>query len=293
MFPDVEFLGMDLYLWMIVAGVIAAMVVFRLCHARAGLSVRVFNFSLLISVAAIILGYLSAVLFQSWYAFLETGVYEWGVGATFYGGLIGAVAVFLALYFGVGHFLFRDRRHIAEFNRMLSLIVPCIVIAHAFGRIGCLFDGCCYGAVTDAWFGIPMRVGGVWERRVPIQLFESLFLFALFGVLIFLVLKFRCEYTASLYLVIYGVWRFFIEFARADDRGASGVGALTPSQLTAILLVAAGIALFFIYRYALKGYFARVEAAENGQKTAENEAENGQKTAQNEQKTDENGDETA
>lgn len=258
MFPNVEFLGLDLYYWMIVVGILVAMIVFRVFHQRAGLSTKVFNFSLLVGVVAIVFGYLSAVLFQSWYSFLETGKFAWGVGATFYGGLIGAAVVFLSLYFGVGHFLFRDRAHIAQFNRMLSLVFPCIVVAHAFGRLGCLFDGCCYGAQTDSSFGIKMWVDGQWQRRIPIQLFESLFLFALFGCLLYLTVQKKFEYTASIYLIVYGVWRFCIEFARDDDRGASGIGALSPSQLTAIVMVLIGIALVFLYRYVLKKFFQRV-----------------------------------
>ena len=263
MFPNAEFLGLDLYYWMIIVGIFAAMVLFRVFHQKAGLSVKVFNFSLLVGVVAIVLGYLSAVLFQSWYSFLGTGEFVWGVGATFYGGLIGAVIVFLAFYFGIGHFLFRDRAHIAQFNNMLSLAFPCIVVAHAFGRLGCLFDGCCYGALTDSSIGINMWVEGELQRRIPIQLFESLFLFALAGCLLYLTVQKKFEYTASIYLIVYGVWRFFIEFARDDDRGSSGFDALSPSQLTAIFMILTGIALIFLYRYALKKYFERV--AENEQ----------------------------
>lgn len=257
MFPAANFLGLDLYWWMIVVGVLAAMIAFRLYHEDAGISVKVFNFSLFVAVFGKVLGYLAAVLFQSWYSFLETGEFKWGVGATFYGGLIGAVIVFLAIYFGVGHFIFKDKLHIREFNKMLSLIMPCIVIAHAFGRIGCLFDGCCYGAVTDSWIGIKMYAGGVWDKRIPIQLFESIFLFALFLVLIYLLVKKKCEYTTSIYLIAYGIWRFSIEYARADERGSSGISFLTPSQLTAIIMVLVGIGLIFLYKYVLKNLFAR------------------------------------
>ena len=257
MFPNASFLGLDLYWWMIVVGIIAAMVSFRLLHERAGISVKVFNFSLIVAVFGIVLGYLTAVLFQSWYNYLDTGVFKWGVGATFYGGLIGAVIVFLAIYFGAGHFIFKDKLHIREFNKMLSLIMPCIVIAHGFGRIGCLFDGCCYGAETNSWIGINMYTGGEWQNRVPIQLFEALFLFALFAVLIYLLINKKCEYTASIYLISYGVWRFAIEYARDDVRGSSGIGFLTPSQLTAIIMILAGVGLIFLYKYLLKNIYKR------------------------------------
>ena len=264
MFPYVSFLGLDLYYWMIVVGIITAMISFRVFHEKAGISVKVFNFSLLVTIVAIILGYVSAVLFQSWYSFLETGEFKWGVGATFYGGLIGAVVVFLAVYFGVGHFIFKDKLHVREFNNMLSLIMPCIVVAHAFGRIGCLFDGCCYGALTDSWIGINMYSAGAWGKRVPIQLFESLFLFALFAALIYLLVAKKCEYTTSVYLIAYGIWRFAIEYARDDSRGSSGIRILTPSQLTAIIMVLIGVGFIFLYKYVLKNFYAKAGKREEG-----------------------------
>ena len=252
MAPNVSFLGLDLYYWMILCGILAAMVLFRALYKRAGISYPVFVLTLLVSVGAIVGGYLSAALFQSFYHFLKTGVFVWGVGTTFYGGLIGAAVVFLILYFLFGHF-FCKGAHIKEFNNMLLLIAPCIVIAHAFGRIGCLLDGCCYGKISQ--FGLNMYVNGAWEKRVPLQLYESLFLFALCGVLVLLLLKKRGTFNASVYLISYGVWRFIIEFFRDDDRGASGLSFLTPSQLTAIVLICVGVAYIFVYQYLLKKIF--------------------------------------
>ena len=48
----------------------------------------------------------------------------------------------------------------------------------------------------------------------------------------------------ALYLMLYAVWRFFIEYLRADDRGATIVSFLSPSQLTAIVLFVVGAGLF-------------------------------------------------
>ena len=258
MFPNVSFFGIDLYVVLIMVGIIAAILVLRFCSGEVGMSSKVFNFSLMTIVVGIVVGYLSAVLFQSWYAFLDTGVWEWGAGATFYGGLIGGAGCVLLLYFVVGHFYFKDNSHIAQFNKMISLAIPCVVLAHAFGRIGCLLDGCCYGAKTDAWFGIDMYIGGAWEKRVPVQLFEALFLFALFAALMYLLLKRKNGYTASIYLIAYGVWRFFIEYLRDDARGSSGIDFLSPSQLTAIIMVVVGVVWFLVCKFLLDKYFEKV-----------------------------------
>lgn len=258
MFPHTVFLGLDLYWWMVVVGVISAMVAFRLAHEQAGVSAKVFNFCVLILVAAIAVGYVFAVLFQSWYVYIETGVFEWGIGATFYGGFIGGVLTFFIGYFGVGHFVFKDKRHIAELNDAVSVMLPCVALAQGFGRIGCLFEGCCYGVETDGALGINVCADGVWSRRVPVQLYEALFMFALFFVLIVLRAKKNCEYTGSIYLIAYGAFRFIIEFWRDDVRGASGIPFLSPSQLTAILLVIIGVAYIFVYKYFLKKVLSNV-----------------------------------
>ena len=265
MFPDVTFLGMDLYTWMMLIGILAAIFISLFCAERMKISAKLYRFGLIAAVVSVVAGYLFAVLFQSWYDYLATGVFAWGSGATFYGGLIGAAVVFFALYFGIGHFLFRDKEHIAMLPKAVNLAFTCIVAAHGVGRIGCLFAGCCYGPESEI-FGINMYAEGVWAKRVPTQLLEAVFLFLLFGIMLCLLLGFKNEYVASIYLVGYGVWRFIIEYLRVDDRGASGISFLQPSQLIAVLLVILGVVLAVLYRFVLKKKF---EALENQREKAE------------------------
>ena len=54
----------------------------------------------------------------------------------------------------------------------------------------------------------------------------------------------------TVYLIGYGIWRFFIEFIRGDvvERGKF-VPGLTPSQFWSILMVIGGVAFFFLYSY--------------------------------------------
>jgi prolipoprotein diacylglyceryltransferase len=70
-------------------------------------------------------------------------------------------------------------------------------------------------------------------------------LFGLTGLLVTRVLRGKTD-GLPLYLVAYGVFRYFIEFLRGDDRGASPVAFLSPSQLTALLLFAVGVFLFWL-----------------------------------------------
>ncbi len=257
MFPDVTFIGLDLYTWMLLLGIVAALVLFRVFCDRRKLPVKVFNFSLLVGLGSILFGYFSAVLFQAVYSWRETGVWDWQ-GATFAGGLIGAAAFFLALYFGIGHFLFKKKEHIYHLNTVVCCAFPCIVAAHAIGRIGCLFAGCCYGGRTESWIGISMYVGGQWEKRVPLQLFESLFLFALFGILVYFLIGRKSPYVHIYYLFAYGVWRFVVEFFRADDRGASILPFLSPSQTVSLLMILLGIGLLLFRLFWFDKYCKRL-----------------------------------
>lgn len=262
MFPNATFLTIDLYTWMIILGVVVAVVIFRLLADKRKVSAKVFNFAFAVGVCCVAVGYGSAVLFQAFYHWLDTGEWLWNAGATFYGGLIGAAVVFLAAYFGIGHFVFRDKKHITELPNVLNCIFPAIIAAHCFGRIGCLFAGCCYGKLTDSWLGINMWISSAnaWQKRLPTQLFEAIFLALLCGVTVYFVLRKHTDYAPSMYLVGYGVWRFIIEYVRDDaERGSSGISWLTPSQLTAIVLVVCGVVLIFVYKYWLKGLIDNVE----------------------------------
>ena len=240
MCPDFKILGMDLYSILITVGVIAAMAILRILSDKRGFSARWQNFALFLTVAAVILGYGASVVFQGLYNIAKIGHFELtnSTGSTFYGGLIGGAAVFLLGYFVVGHFLFPDGYHLRRFRSLLSIAACCITGAHGFGRLGCLCAGCCYGAPTDAWFGITMQHLG--HKVIPTQLFEAVFLFILCALLIFLFLK-RNPYGMPVYMMSYAVWRFLIEYLRDDYRGTTLVSFLTPSQLIAVVMFIGGI----------------------------------------------------
>jgi len=72
-------------------------------------------------------------------------------------------------------------------------------------------------------------------KLIPTQIIESLFLLALF----FLMLAIN-KLQTHIYLIGYGVYRFFAEFLRFDNRGAIGLG-ISPSQLISIIIVFVGI----------------------------------------------------
>lgn len=189
----------------------------------------------ILGIVSIIVGFIGAVLTQNLYDFInDPASYSWSWAMTFYGGLIFGVGTFLFGYFLV------VRKHFGPFMKDLLIIAPaCISVAHAWGRMGCFFAGCCYGKETDSVFGLVFSTtNGV--KVLPTQLWEALFLFTLSALLFVLALKKRCRFNFVIYLCAYGVWRFTIEFFRGDYRG-SLIPGLTPSQFWSILLFLGGL----------------------------------------------------
>jgi len=256
MYPyDIVF-GVGLYEICIILGLILAMVVFRILADRVKLSAKMQNACLVAFPVALATGYLAAVVFQWVYNGIRDGefaesIFSSTTGSTFYGGLIGGTSAVLIYYFAYGHFKMKDKEHIRSFPKIFDIAPSCITLAHALGRIGCFFAGCCYGKPTTAFFGVMLK--NVNHKVIPTQLFEALFLLMLFA---FLTLRFYDgkRHGLAIYLMSYGVWRFMIEFLRGDDRGETLVSFLTPSQFTAILLFLVGLILILIARniYALE-----------------------------------------
>ena len=244
---------------------------------------------LIIGVAATAFGIFMAMVFQSLYNYIENpdAGFRLNTSMTFYGGLIGGVSSFLIVW---NLYVFviapRAKSKLLQNNMNASLsdalpIIPIgITIAHAFGRLGCFFGGCCYGAETDAWYGIACQaIGGVntGVKVVPTQLFECIFLFVLTAVMIVLYFKFNFNCNFGLYAIAYGIWRFLIEFARDDHRG-DFVAGISPSQFWSILLVVLGIAYFFAYKYLFKRFMKHPELQpslrnKGGEKAEETPAE--------------------
>lgn len=242
MYPKDVFLGMDFYDIFLVLAFLSALIYFRIWADKRAFSASYQNLVIVGAMVAIFGGYGSAVLAQAFYDYLESGEFAFR-GATFYGGLVGGAAVFLLVYFVAGHFLVRREMTVPRFFLLSEIAAGAIAMAHGLGRIGCLFAGCCHGAVTDAWYGI--YNAGLDAKTVPLQLFEALFLFALAAYLTVRLWKGR-HGNLGLYLALYAVWRFVLEFFRTDRRGQSPIAGLSPSQFTAALLVLVGVGLWVL-----------------------------------------------
>ena len=267
-------LQMGLYDVCLLLAILTCLVLYRVFADRQKFKAKIQNFALITALFAISGGYYAAALvqtFYNWNSALATNPDAkfwdfWGTGATFYGGLVGGVLIFLIIYFGVGALLFQEKENVHHFFPIAHIAGAVIPLAHGIGRIGCLMAGCCHGKVCPEpqWYTVTfynLYKNGVVEAfyAVPVQLFEAVFLFALAAVLLWRVFKDK-HYNLPIYTVCYGVWRFFAEYLRADARGQGLIPFLSPSQQTALLLIAVGVGTFFAEKY-VRRYTARVYAA--------------------------------
>ena len=86
-----------------------------------------------------------------------------------------------------------------------------LAAGEAVGRIGCYFNGCCYGTRCDASWAIYQH--GAW--RHPTQLYSGIAAALIFLIIWFSRGQLRREGDGfKLYLLLYGASRFAIEFAR-------------------------------------------------------------------------------
>ena len=154
----------------------------------------------------------------------------WEGGLIYYGGVVAAL---IALYF------FAQWKKVKYFD-MLDFIFPYLAFVHAFGRIGCFLNGCCYGRPCDLPWGI--RFPNVEGTVHPTQLYEMLVNFVIFFFLTRLYPKrsFSGQVTA-LYFIFYGLGRFLIEFWRVSD---GTWFFLSWNQWISIVLILLGVALF-------------------------------------------------
>ena len=260
MYPYAIFSNVNLYTVFLCLGILGAVILYRIMADKRKIYWKVQNLVIMSTAAAIVGGYFFAVFFQALYNIERRGgfILDSKTGATFYGGIVGGAACFLLVYFVVGRFFTKKGEHIKHFFDVADLGAASITLGHALGRIGCLMAGCCHGDATDAWYGIYMldSKSGEMVKYVPIQLYESLFLFAMFGFFLYRLIK-KKTYNLPLYMAIYGVWRYAIEEFRGDTRGSTIVDFWSPSQLIAVIMVLGAVLLYFGQRYFIKRQAAK------------------------------------
>ena len=137
------------------------------------------------------------------------------------------------------------------FFRVADIFAPSIALGHAFGRMGCFFNGCCYGKPCSLpWavkFPPPHVMAGIPVH--PTEIYEALGNLAIFAGLSAVYRHKRADGQIWwLYVLSYGVLRFAVEFFRGDYV-THYFGVLTLGHLVALVMIAvAAVALAWLPR---------------------------------------------
>ncbi|MGC8742087.1 MAG: prolipoprotein diacylglyceryl transferase [Candidatus Sumerlaeaceae bacterium] len=163
------------------------------------------------------------------------------------------------------------RRYRVRLPLAADVLAPALALGHAFGRVGCYFAGCCYGAPTEGSWGVRFpqlldeqgRIVGSFAYLdhlaqgliaptdtcslpvYPVQLFEALGNLVLCGALLLLWRRRRFEgHVALAYVFAYSFMRFVLEFLRGDAIRGILFGLSTSQWLSLFVAIAA----IFVWR---------------------------------------------
>lgn len=239
----------------------------RLRAGRLPVSDKAFGDLLFYGMLGVILGgrlgYILFYNFNEWLADPAMIVRVWEGGMSFHGGLLG---VLVAAWLWTRH-------HRLHFFDTMDFVAPLVPTGLMAGRIGNYIGGELWGRTTDSAWGVifahapgvpavpvaelkALAASGALDglARHPSQLYQA----ALEGLAMFLVLWWfssrpRPRYAVSgLFALLYGVFRFTVEFVREPDAhlGFIAGGWLTMGMLLSLPLIAVGLWLLWLSRTA-------------------------------------------
>ncbi|MFB3924621.1 MAG: prolipoprotein diacylglyceryl transferase [Syntrophales bacterium] len=182
-------------------------------------------------------------------------------GMSYHGGAIGVLAASI----------FYCRNHNINFWYFADLVCPVIPLGYTFGRIGNFMNGELYGRATTVPWGMYFPLDPTHALRHPSQLYEAFFEGIVLFVLLWLLRKRKIFEGAflGLYIIGYGLVRFFIEFVREPDTQLGFVlGFLSMGQVLCLAMILCGIILLVYRKHKLSSGPFTGPARKTAQKNA-------------------------
>ncbi len=159
----------------------------------------------------------------------------WQGGLVFHGGVLGSL-IYVYVF---------SRRKKKDFFSVLDFLIPYVALAYGVGRIGCFFNGCCYGRPFQGPWAV--RYPFLDESVHPTQIYSSLIGFALFAFLLKLNQRKVFEgQTSTAYFFIYSAARIAVEFYRGD-KPHDILGFATDAQVVFFFILILSL-VFYCYR---------------------------------------------
>ena len=196
-------------------------------------------------IAGIVGARLWDVFFFDWAYYshhLSEIFYVWQGGMAIQGGIV----------FGVGAGIIYARRHKIDILALADIVAPAIILGQAIGRCANLLNGDAFGAPTGGNFGIiypettlayhtygaqPLWPAEVWEGQIDFVIFALLLIFRAF--------PHAKGQAFSLYIMLYSLARFGLEFLRGDYATPVFL-SFTSAQTTSLVAFILAL-IFFIY----------------------------------------------
>ena len=170
------------------------------------------------------------------------GKFEFFGGLVYYGGLVGGIIGGL-----IGIKFTKVKTQFVEMS-----IIPFLPIGHAIGRVGCVLAGCCNGMEYNGPFAIyyPNSIAGLSAEQgyFPVQILEALINIFIAVFLIIYSKKEKPKYNVLvLYLSLYAITRFLLEFLRGDEIRGIYLGISTSQWISMILFTVSFIYFLILY----------------------------------------------
>lgn len=241
-------------------------------------------------ILGVIIGARLAYVFMHWPEFSKDPiriVYLWEGGAVYYGGFI------LAFVFG---FIYMWRKKIPVLE-LLDVLAPAIALGEGVGRLGCFFNGCCFGKPTDVC-GIAFGPGTIPYSELvhagivpkgslsavvwPTQLFQVGGGVLLFVILILLMRLFRLRkgQLFGIFLASFGALRFGVNYFRYYEDAVN----FWTNQIIALVFITVGIGLAILFGLMQKEVptieYVASERKRMAEEARKKEAKKGQKKKQ-------------
>jgi len=163
------------------------------------------------------------------------------------GGLWGGLLAYFCLSVPLALLLSHRKR------AALDLVAVSIPIPWIFAKLGCLFNGCCYGRTCSLPWAITFPEGARGAPAGiplhPTQIYEILVV--LFVLVAFRILK-RESWRGTMllwFLILYGIGRAVTEIWRGDTDHHLYIGPLTLSQLICLIVAGVSILVLCVHRY--------------------------------------------